>query len=118
MNISYKLYEVGVLPTLKNLQNVVARVRWGIEYEEDGITSCAAGESLLDTDNIENFVPINELSREQVLDWAFQVHGGQKFLNQLLTYHTEQINYQKAQIGVVPDTVHFALDPVNVNIRH
>jgi hypothetical protein len=110
MNITYKLYEVGVLPTVGGHQNVVARVRWGIEYEESGVVSMAAGESLLNVNDIQSFIPIEQLSREQVIDWAFATHGGDSFLQTMLTYHTQQVNYQKAQIGIVNDTTIFQLD--------
>ncbi len=111
MNITYKLYEVGVLPNIGAHQNVVARVRWGIEYEDGGAVSSAAGESLLQIADLSNFTPIEQLTREQVLDWAFASHGGDSFLQELLTYHTQQVNYQKAQMGIVNYTNHFQFDP-------
>ena len=94
MNTTRFLVNVFVLPEHAGRQNVVRRVRWVIRFEKDGFTSDAGVETFLNVDNIQNFIPVNEIGTQRVLQWAFDAQGGESFVSEIQPYHDEQIAYQ------------------------
>lgn len=99
MNITKSLFKVFVLPTHQSHQNVVRRVHWSITFEEDGFTSSGFVETFLDVDNLQSFIPANEVGNERVLQWAFEAQGGEDFVAQISSFHAEQIAYEKMRSG-------------------
>jgi hypothetical protein len=110
MNISHKLFSVGVIPTLGQHVNVVKRVRFGIEWEDGGVRSMAFVESILDTSSITDFRPLESLTKDDLIAWGINTQGGQGFVDALAEYHIQQIAYQKEQLGVVDYKEHFEFD--------
>lgn len=110
MNITHKLYSVGVLPELGQHTNVVKRVHFGIEWEEGGLSSSAFVESILDTSSITDFRPLESLTKDDLIAWGIAAQGGQPFLDELAAHHAHQIAYRREQLGVVNYTGHFEFD--------
>lgn len=62
---------VDVYPTKEDNTDVVYNVHWILTgTNEDGITSTSIGTQNLSTDNIENFIPISELTNTQIAQWV------------------------------------------------
>jgi hypothetical protein len=102
MNITRKLYGVGVKPQVGTHSNVVARVHWGLEFERDGFTSVAFIETFLNTSALESFTPIEQLSKEQVLQWAYDAQDGDRLIAEQSFHHDLMLQYEANRVGVVP----------------
>lgn len=100
MNITKQLTEVFVIPEYNGRQNVIRRVLWQITFEEDGVKSTAGIETFLDIDNIENFVPANEVGNELLLQWVLEIQGGDSFISAIQPYHEEDLTYAKKCAGL------------------
>lgn len=112
LNKQFKLYKVKVEPTLGDKTDVVLYVLWGIEFELDGYTNKALIETLLNFDPNADFVPIEDLTKEQILEKAIAAQGGNQFVDQLEYHHRLQLESDKAKAELVDATLNFQLDDV------
>lgn len=112
MNIVYRVYKISVRAEFNSRHNVVSEVLWGVEFSEDNFKSLATVNTLLDLDDLSNFVPVEQLQKTQILDWCIAAHGGPQFLEQLALHHAEQINDQKrrVELEVYGGELSFSLD--------
>lgn len=111
--ISRLLFEVGVRPEYDGKSNVVQRVHWALSFEKDGITVLSSFETFLTLGNLNPFTPIENLSKSQVLDWAYQHENGDEFIKRNLPFQEQQLQYAKLQAANV-DYPNF---PVDLPIR-
>lgn len=102
ITVTYKLYEVGVLPTHGQLNNVVARVSWGVEYEQEGLCTHHSEVALLQLDDLSSFVPIEQLTKDQIIAWCIQSKGGEEYMQGLLGAHQHLLQEKIAQKNIVP----------------
>jgi hypothetical protein len=84
-----KLHDVQVYKNKNGHSDVIGLVRWAVEFQKGSFVSRAVVETLLDTSNLNNFVPITQVTREQVLSWALAAQGGEEFVEQHLRPHHE-----------------------------
>jgi hypothetical protein len=115
MNITKTLAAIYVLPEFNGYQNVIRRVMWGIQFEDSGHISEATVDTVLPIDSIEQFIPANQVGNEQVLQWAYDAQGGAAFLAQLEPFHTDQIYFKKACVGIQPYSEGFDIPAVIAN---
>lgn len=104
MIITKELTKVEVLPNYNDFENVVRQVHWNITFTDPyhtDITSTGAVVTILDIDEISDFADITELTKSQILDWAYNKQGGQAFIDAILPVHQDDIFRQKQLIGVV-----------------
>lgn len=100
-NISKQLHRVDVFPERDGLTNVIGRVFWAVVFERDGVASAGGAETLLAVDNIATFIPIEQLTKEQILEWAFEAQGGDAFVQQIQPYHEQQLDWMVKCKGLV-----------------
>lgn len=104
MNISFKLFGAVAKPSLHGLENVISLIQWGIDFEQDGVHSVAYVETPLDTSNIANsqtFVPMEQLTKEQLLDFAKEAQGEQ-FVEAMQQVHAAQLVAMIAAADAIP----------------
>jgi hypothetical protein len=109
MNITKQLTQVFVIPEHNGNQNVIRRVLWQLSFTADGVESSAGVETFLDVDNIQNFIPVNEVGDARLLEWALAAQGGDAFLAQIQPFHEEQLNYAKQCAGLETYSTNFNL---------
>lgn len=115
MNITRKLFGVGVTPQSGERANVVTRVRWGLQFERDGFVSMAYIETFLDISELSNFKPIDELTKEQIIQWAFDKDNGDSIIATQWEHHDNTLRYEALQAsvteynGIPLDATHGAL---------
>lgn len=114
MNITRKLFEVAVTPELNGFTNIVTRVRWGLEFEKGGFTSLSCIETFLDISKLSNFKPINQITKEQILQWAFDTQNGEQLIKDQWIHHENMIEYEFLNASVKPYEG-FELDNVKTN---
>lgn len=95
MNITKQLTDVFVIPEHNGHQAVIRRVLWEIHFEKDGVKSVAGVETFLSVDNIQNFIPADQVGNDRLLEWVLAAQGGDNFIAHLRPHHEEQINYAK-----------------------
>jgi hypothetical protein len=100
MNITKQLNHIFVIPEHNGNQNVIRRVLWCLRFEKDGVVSDAGVETFLDVDNIQNFIPANEVGDDRLLEWVFAAQGGDALIDYLRPHHEEQLKYAKQCAGL------------------
>lgn len=99
--LAYNLFleEVGVYPLLLEKENVIQRVTWRTVFydselkDNERITYHA--ETLLDTNNISNFIQIEDLTKDQILEWALSAQGGQTYIDNISLSAEKRLNMIK-----------------------
>ena len=114
MNVTKKLLQVFVIPEHLGRQNVVRRVQWVLQFELNGVSSDAFVETFLDIQDLQNYIPANEIGNERLLQWAFDAQGGDSFVAQITAHHEEQLQYKLQCAGQEPYTQGFDLEPPSV----
>jgi hypothetical protein len=105
---------VDVYPTQGEFNNIIYRVhyivRGGIDYSTNAITATKIGTVILNTNNVTNFIPFNELTSEQTIAWTKATLGEVEVLA-IETYIANQIELLRNPVSitmVVPDPPHEA----------
>lgn len=98
LNYNLFLEEVGVYPLFLEKENVIQRVIWRVvfsdtELEDEHITYYA--ETLLDINNISNFIQIEDLTKDQILEWALNAQGGQSYIDNISLSAEKRLNILK-----------------------
>lgn len=90
MNITYKVTRIGVNSDVGGKKNVIANIAWQLVAERNGFTSISVVDTLIPIGDLSNFVPVEQVSKQQALDWAIAAEGGNSFI-QMLTEHHERV---------------------------
>lgn len=93
-DIKHEAYINEIFVTNTDLhKNVINKVTWSVVFKRGDHTSVAGGESLIKFTQLKNFIDIDDLDANTVLDWAFSSHGIDKenFLSHLKSIHTPVI---------------------------
>lgn len=87
---SYQIHELKAAPTVGDLEKVITEVRYAyIGTDENGITSSYPGRTVLPTPDLANFIPIDELTEELVIEWL-EVNANLDVMKQAIEAHIEQ----------------------------
>lgn len=94
MNITYtfKINQLEIAPSLDNLSDVVTRVRYDYKgVDKNGISGSFTGATPMPApEDIENFIPLNDLKEQDVINWLEQVSDKPHMQQQI----EKQINNQ------------------------
>lgn len=96
-----KIEQLYVYPELNGVQNVIRNVVFSITFTREGISSSGVVDAILDVDDLSHIIPIEQLTDEQILEWAYQKAGGGILLQQLQFFHEEQIDRKLKLQGTV-----------------
>lgn len=112
MNITRKIYQLGVQPKIGEHANVVAFVQWGLCFSRNGHESVAMIATYLPLNDLSNFIPVQELTKDQIIDWCVSVEGGEHFINNLTHIHNRQLDVMERRAGVAQfdGTLQFTFD--------
>ena len=102
MNIEFTIKKTYVFPQRGELTNVIGKVDWDVRVSEGLAESFGAGETLLDVDAITNFVPAQQVTDAQLIEWVKAAEGGEAFLQTLRQVHGPHLAWKQRQIGLVP----------------
>lgn len=98
---SFQIEEVNVYPEHNGQQNVIRRVIVRVTFSKDGAESVGIIESVLNVSDLSNFVPIEQLTDQQIIDWAINAQGGEALLSNLEAVHQEELSYRATFAGTV-----------------
>jgi hypothetical protein len=112
MILEYKLIRIGVQPQIGDKPNVVAHAQWLLTASRSGFSSISFVDTLLLLGDLANFTPIEQLTKQQILDWCVAAEGGQAFIDSLVEHHERIITSEERRAGVELYTgpLSFALD--------
>lgn len=93
-NITYTFERNRIFtdPSITTHENVISKVDWLIHFTDGVSTSTAAGTTYIDTSNLENFIPIENITDENLFEMVLDKMGGENFINQLLQYHSDNVS--------------------------
>lgn len=98
---SLQIHEINVYPEYNGKQNVIRRVVVRVTFSKDGAESIGLIESVLSVIDLSNFVAIEELTDQQIIDWAIDAQGGEAMLSGLEAIHQEELDYRARYAGTV-----------------
>jgi hypothetical protein len=109
MSISkeFKILSVKAEPHLNDKENVITYIFWAVKFELDGYSNRAIVETMINFDPTSTFIPVENLTKEQILSWAIAKQGGDEFLKQLEYHHTIQLQADRARKDLVDLTLPF-----------
>ena len=102
MQTKFTVRQIHVFPKKGDLVNIVGKVDWTVTFTRNGATSSGAGDTLLDTDNVKYFIPIEEVTEQLAIQWVLEKEGGDNFIENLKRMHEQNLQYQEKMIGLVP----------------
>jgi hypothetical protein len=100
MKLSFKVTKIGVHPNKDGKSNVIAEIMWQYIAERNGQTSISIIETMLPINSLNNFTPIEKVTKEKVLEWVIAAEGGQAFLDSLIPHHELNLTYRERRAGV------------------
>ena len=100
MNINFKLIRINIHPERNGRTNVVATVQWMLIATRNGHESSSFVDSIIPIGGLSEFTPIDQLTKEQILEWSIAAQGGQSFINMLMQHHEMVISEAEARAGV------------------
>lgn len=92
MNHTIKITGVYALPEYKGHKDVITKINWEITFERDGFTSLSGGETVLDIENITEFIPASQVTEAQLVSWVLAKEGGNAFITMLEGIHSTVID--------------------------
>jgi hypothetical protein len=81
-------------------KNIIEKVIWTIIFTRGKFSSIASGESEIKYNRLNDFIDIDDVDQETVLDWAFSSHGSaskDQFISYLKDLHTPEIEKQERE---------------------
>jgi hypothetical protein len=112
MNIQYKVVQIDTHPEKHGHQHVVSGVQWLMIATRSGFESISVAHSILPVDDLSQFTPVEQLTKEQLIAWAVASQGGQDWMDRMMEHHDMCLSMDEARAGTVPYTgqLSFALD--------
>ena len=91
--ISYTFQKNRILtdPSIEGHENVISKVYWTITFFDGTSTSIAKGITDLNTADIENFIPIEEVNDSILARWVIDSEGGEEFIATLKGIHVPML---------------------------
>lgn len=99
--ITKRLNQVYVYPDFEGKQNVIKKVVFSIDFKREDCVSTAIVEAILDTTNLQEFVEIDLLTDDQIIQWAFEKEGGDALLQNIQPHHEAHLDYLVLSSGTV-----------------
>lgn len=84
---TFSVQEIKVFDASPEVTNVVGKVVWQCVLAYRDISILAGGETFLEYKPDQPFVPITELTQQQIMDWVIQTLGGAPFLQHYKENH-------------------------------
>lgn len=108
MEIDYtaELLKVKVIPSQDGFIDIVKEVEWKIKFydidHEDNVWTNAHVHSVLNTDSLDSFITWDNITQQQILQFALENEGGTEFLDHLLAGgHAARLQAQKDNLSYV-----------------
>jgi hypothetical protein len=92
----FRVTKVYVNPSLNGFQEVIVSTEWTMKFSLDGFFSTHAGDTTLDTTDIQSFVPLAQVSKPIVQAWVLAQSGGNEWLEAISAFHQGRIERAKA----------------------
>ena len=108
MEIDYtaELLKVKVIPSQEGFIDIVKEVEWMIKFydidHEDNVWTKAQVHSVLNTESLDSFITWDNITQQQILQFALENEGGTEFLDNLLAGgHAARLQAQKDSLSYV-----------------
>lgn len=86
--ISYTFKKIRVFtdPSIPDHENVISKVDWTVEFTDGVNKAIAGGTSNIDTSNLQNFIPAENVTDELLMQWCVGDN-----IKQLLEFHSKEL---------------------------
>lgn len=102
-DLTYVFKKIKILtdPSITDRANVISKIYWQLIFTDNVSTSVAMGATNLNTSNLSNFTPIEQITDQMYEDWVIANQGGQRFIDQLKSIHGPIIERKSAEAKLV-----------------
>lgn len=86
--ISYTFKKIRVFtdPSIPDHENVISKVDWTVEFTDGVNKAIAGGTSNIDTSNLQNFIPAENVTDELLMQWCVGNN-----IKPLLEFHSKEL---------------------------
>lgn len=102
---TFKAHSLRAVPDYNGQQNVIVLVSWSIQFTKGGYQSTGGGETILDTGNLVEFTPLDQVTLAQLEQWVIAAQGGEQFMNELRYHHELMLDRMAAVDASQPVTL-------------
>jgi hypothetical protein len=81
INYTWNVSTVDTYPTLDGNADVVYNVHWRLNAEDDEYTASAYGTQSINTSDLSNFKPFDEVTSDMVKGWVIDAMGDEEVAN-------------------------------------
>ena len=92
MNHTFTITGARSIPQLGGHKDVLAKISWTVQFERDGFKSIGGGETMLDVSTLNSVTPLDQVSKEQMVQWLVAAEGGDAFITMLSDFHGKMID--------------------------
>lgn len=90
---NFSIRELKVFDASPEVTNVVGKVSWQCNMNYKDISILTGGESFLEYNRDQPFVPISQLTQQQIMAWVIKTEGGEEFLKQYKEIHADTLEF-------------------------
>lgn len=89
VNLEYTFKKIKIFTdsSITSENDVISKVYWQITFTDGISNSIAMGSNFLDTSNLENFIPIDQITDDVLEEWIINANGGSSFIISLELIH-------------------------------
>lgn len=91
IDVSFDLINMKVFPDIDGNQNVVGRVDWIVTFSAQGQEVKGGGSTDLNVYNIPNFISIDQLTKQDIINFVIDANGGNNWVQKLKDIHFEYL---------------------------
>jgi len=77
--------------------NVVGKVEWKCTFNWQGFESMGVGETALRIAPDESFIPLDQLTKQNIIDFVISSNGGPNWIERMKELHLDQLVRMKHQ---------------------
>lgn len=95
ISVSFDVQKIKVVPEVEGNQNVIGKVSFTMTFSSEGYSMTMPGETLLRVFQLTDFKPIDQLTKEDIIQFVISENGGENWLERIKYNFAELLTEQK-----------------------
>lgn len=101
IQVNFDVVKIQVLPLIQGNENVIGKVYFKMRFSFEDCSIEVGNECFLRTFNLENFKPIDQLSKDDIIQFIIAENGGENWVEAMKSHFSRQLTDQKFQSQMV-----------------
>lgn len=102
VEVTFEPKNIKVFPEVDGNTNVIGKVIWAVKFAGGGQEIEGGGSTDLTVFNIKDFKPIDQLTKQDLINFIIQANGGENWVSRLKDIHFELL-YNKVKDAAMVD---------------